>query len=197
MQVWIEENDSNFQLVSLSSQSTLLSTSLCSNVSTRDIFFSYVARNSKKKHVQVLLPGSQVFVDIPAENIYMCHHPDAAVSQSAAGVADDMLAAATNLPSVLLALRARCEQGVPLVRLGPVYVALRPTQASCSPSENEDKGLRHVKSIVGAAMEIVGGGGCASVVLSGCSGSGEWCLLFKITPPAAFCRQKKLNIYFA
>jgi hypothetical protein len=86
----------------------------------------------------------------------------------------DLLANATNLPSVLRALQQLWDIGSTLVRVGPVFVSIRPDTSTSSElhKKNEQQQQELIGSIVNTALETVAAGCSASVVLSGCSGSG-------------------------
>jgi hypothetical protein len=89
----------------------------------------------------------------------------------------DLLANATNLPSVLRALQQLRDIGSTLVRMGPVFVSIRPDTSTSNAlhkknEQQQEEQQELIGSIVNTALETVAAGCSASVVLSGCSGSG-------------------------
>ena len=193
--LWVEEDDAFCQASlfheSSSSQIPFPSSSSV-NVSVEDIFFQTLLT---KDTATVLFSGSSGCVEIPVGKIHMCYNTISAASRSekrsrtSPGYAHtlplDLLAGPTNLPSVLDQLRAQCAgKGVGelgLVKVGPVYLALRVcgdwaselVTDNTEQEQEQEEPLSPLQSVAAEALQTVESGKCASLVISGCSGSGR------------------------
>jgi hypothetical protein len=114
----------------------------------------------------------------------MCYYSSSSDSSSdsrrhGGNRAVDLLATPTNLPSILAELKSRhmLAAGRPLLfMIGPsVLLAVRSEEKSSGNQQNYDTQQQQgvFFHAVAIALENVKTGNCASLVISGCSGSGE------------------------
>jgi hypothetical protein len=178
--VWVEDDDANFYPAALcryeSASTTPRALSSSATVSAKDIFYNVATPGGSKENAKVLLNGSAS--SVPFSKIHMWYKAETgSPEEKEKSCQVDVLAAPTNLPSVLELLRVRCEHGATLARAGPaVFLALRPEGEAGGGTglPADDERLRPaVLQAADIALKTIETGNCASLVISGCSGSGE------------------------
>ena len=168
VRVWIEDEGSkNFHLATFWDARSEQAVQTSDNISAQDLFLNRIIDNppGSRSTAEVEIEGSTKTINVPIKKLRRFYDPpcDAEIRSNRT---IDLLATATNLPSLLESLRSLVERGVFVVRIGPVFVNLRPIVASAN-----DEG--QVQRMTAIALETLASGNCASIVLSGCSGSGK------------------------